>query len=255
MGKLHELLAVEKGLESAAGDAVRGARDAFTRKQNHFLGAIKRYEPFDEAKRHEEATEEHHEMVATVPGTLADVMAHVTRWFDAVLQKEATNQTARADIVLGGKTLARDLPATFLLGLESKLRQLRQMVAEVPVLSAGVKWEPDQTRGQGVYVAAHPEEKFRTKKVVEHKIIVPATKEHPAQVEKWNADQNIGRYITEKWSGMASPADKATLLRRLGDLERAVKQARQRANGVEVLEREVGEAIGNYLLEGELPDQ
>lgn len=252
MAKLHELLAVEKGLESAAADAVREARDTFTRKQNHFLGAIKRYEPFDEAKRLEEATEEHHEMVTTVPATLAEVMAQVARWFDAVLQKEATNQTARADVVVQGRTLAKDLPATFLLGLETKLRQLRQVVQEVPVLSPGVKWEPDATRGVGVYVSAHPEEKFRTKKVIEHKIIVPATKEHPAQVEKWSADQNIGRYVTEKWSGMASPADKARLLERLGALEQAVKQARQRANSAEVQERQVGEAIGRYLLEGEL---
>ena len=250
MGKLHELLAVEKGLERAAGDAVREARDTFTRKQNHFLGATKRYEPFDEAKRLEEASEEHHEMVTTVPDTLTGVLDHVARWFDAVLQKEATNQTAKADVVVRGKTLARDLPATFLLGLETKLRQLRQMVEEVPVLAAGTKWEPDATRGDGVYVAAHPEEKFRTQKVVEHKIIVPATKEHPAQVEKWNADQNIGRYVTEKWSGMASPADKGKLLDRLGELERAVKQARQRANGAEVLEREVGPALARFLLEG-----
>jgi hypothetical protein len=240
MGKLHELLAVEKGLEVAATDAVREARDTFTRKQNHFLGAIKRYEPFDEAKRHEEATEEFHEMETTVPAALERVMTQVAKWFDAVLQKEATNQTAKADVVVRGRTLARDLPATFLLGLESKLRQLRQMVQEVPVLSPGTKWEPDATRGKGV---------------IEHKIIVPATKEHPAQVEKWNADQNIGRYITEKWSGMASPADKAALLERLGELERAVKQARQRANAAEVLERQVGEAVAGFLLEGELPDQ
>lgn len=249
-GKLHELLAVEKGLQTAAEEAIQEARTTFTKKPAHFIGYDKRYEPFDEAAKAEEGTEEHQEMVTTVERKLAFVFKHVAKWFDAVAQKEATNQLAKSDVVIGDFTLVKDVPATLLLGLETKLKQLRVMIRDTPTLAPGIKWDPDENRGKGIYVAAHPEEKFRTKRVVEHKIIVPATPEHPAQVERWTADKNVGRYITEKWCGMLSPAEKSEILGRLDEVERAVKKARQRANSTEVVNLKVGKAITDYVLTG-----
>lgn len=253
-GKLHELLAVEKGLEKTATEAIAEAENTFNKKSAHFMGVIKRYVPFEESLKETESTEEHVEMVDTVPSKLSFVFKHIIRWLDAVLQKEATNQEARADIALSdGTVLATDVPATFLLGLETKLKGWRKLIQATPTLSPGTKWVPDPQKGEHVYAAEHNEEKFRTKKVLAHKELVPATKEHPAQIEKWHEDQNVGKYITSKWCGMLSPADKSELLGRLDDLERAVKKARQRANGAKVIKKTIGKTLTDYLLTGETP--
>jgi len=254
MAKLHELLAVEKGLESTATEAVAEAKNTFSKKPAHFMGVIKRYVPFEEALQGTESTEEHQEMVTTVWDKLKYVFRPFAKWLDAILQKESTNQEARADIELSdGTILAKDVPATFLLGLETKLKNLRGLLDVVPTLAPGVKWEKDDQRGEGVYSAVHDEEKFKTKKELTHKILVPATKEHPAQIEKWMEDHNIGKYITSKWCGMLSVAEKSELIARLDSLFRAVKKARQRANGATVKKVQIGRHIADYLLDGTLP--
>ena len=251
-GKLHELLAVEKGLETAASDALKEATDTFNKRADHFIGSVRTYEPLLEEER-EEVPDEHKELVTTVDQKLAFVFKHVTRWLDAVLQKEVTNQQAVANIVIGGAVLATAVPATYLLGLEKKLRQVRAMLGAIPTLSPGNKWERDASKGEGIWAMAHPEERVRTKKVIQHKVLYEATEQHPAQIEKWSEDTPIGKFIKNVWSGMKSPAEKSELLGRLDLLERAVKKARQRANSQEASKDKVGAQLVKFLLEGHTP--
>lgn len=252
MGKLHELLAVEKSLEAAATRSMKEAQETFGGRRELFFGLVKRYVPFEEEASERESIEEHKELDSTVNQHLDEVSGHVGEWLDAVLQKECSNQVAQADLVLeDGTVLAEDVPATFLLGLETKLRSIRNVIRAIPTLPPGTKWEKDPNRGAHIYAQSHPEERFRTKKTIAHKVLVPATEKHPAQIEKWTEDQNIGKYITEKWCGLLSPGEKADLERRLDQLERAVKKARQRANSVEVVRAHIGKDLLAFLLRGE----
>lgn len=246
--KLHEVLAVEAELEGVNKSTLEEGKHTFKGKPDHFQGFIKSYYPSNEDDPDRMAPE-HKEMVTTVGDKLAYIFQHVVRYLDAVLQKEATNQTAKADLVLAdGTVLAENVPATFLLGLETKIKQWREVFMEIPTLAPGISWKKDESRGKGIYVAEHPVETRRTKKVIQHKVLVEPTKEHPAQIEKWSEDVVIGKFVTQTWCGMISPAEKSALLARLDELGRATKQARQRANCAEVVKVNVGKALAKYLL-------
>ena len=245
MPKLHELLAVEGDLEGTFKKILAEAKVTFEKRVAHFFEIHKKLEMFAEDAK--EAPEEHQEMVTTVQDKLDYVREHVVRYFDAVLQKEATNQSATADLVIDGKTIAPNLPATFLLGLESRLKIVRSLYEQIPTLPPGIKWEKAPEKGDHVYRAVYSEEKFKTAKTFQHKVLYHATKEHPAQIERWEEVENVGKYTTDKWSGMLSPAEKSLLLGRFDKVIRAVKKARQRANTTEVEKTTIAEALFAYI--------
>lgn len=245
MPKLHELLAVEGDLDGTYKKVLEEAKNTFAKKPAHFFGRHKKLEMFDENAP--EAPDEFQEMVTTVHDKLGYVASHVVRYLDAVLQKEKTNQMATGDIVVDGTVIAKDLPATFLLGLETRLKAVRAMYEAAPTLPPGMKWEKDSNRGEHVFVMANPEEKFKTAKTFKHKVLYEATDKHPAQIEKWEEVENVGKYITETWSGMISTAGKSSLLGRIDKLIRAVKKARQRANTEEVVEISIGKELIDFI--------
>jgi hypothetical protein len=247
MGKLHEVLAVEGELEGAYKKILEETKTTFGKKAEHFIGHLRTYSPFKDEDT-EKVPEERKEMVTTVNQKLDYLWEHVVRYLDAVAQKEVTNQKAVADLVVGDVTLAKNLPATFLLGLENKLKQWKEVLDQIPTLSPGVEWKPDEGLGKDIFRMVHPEQVLRTKKAFKCQILVAPTDKHPAQIEKWNEEVPVGTFSKAVWSGMLSPSQKSDLLGRLDTLSRAVKQARQRANSTEVEKVEVGQVLVKYLM-------
>jgi len=98
-GKLHELLAVEGDLENAAKKIMGETIQTFTKKQDHFSAFIRTLTMFDENRQNENTTDRS-ELTTTVDEKLDYTQLPVVRWFDALLQKEATNQLAKADLVV-----------------------------------------------------------------------------------------------------------------------------------------------------------
>jgi len=249
--QLHELLAVEGDLAGVAKKIVEEAAHTFKNKGDHFYGSHKVLKMFDENKQNEEAAgESHKEMVTTVDQKLLYVFDHVMQYYDAILQKEATNQNARSDLVVDGVEIAKDVPATFLLGMESRLKVVRSMCESIPTFSPGIRWVEDTSRGEGVFRAEHPEVTNKTEQVLRFLEVSKATNQHKAQVETWKDNVPVGTYTSERWCGMYSPAQKSNILGRLDKLIQAVKQARQRANKTEVIGGKIGENIVNYIMEG-----
>ena len=245
MSKLHELLAVEGDLEGTYKKILEETKVNFSKHPDRYFGLHQRVELFDETAPKEADT--HKEMDDTVPDKLQYTQGHIIRYLDAVLQKERTNQDARADLIVEGVTIAKDVPATFLLGLESKLKIIRSIYEAIPTLQPGVKWEKDETQGKDTYHRAHPEEKFRTKKTMQNHVVAKATKEHPEQVQVYTEDVKVARIITDTWCGMVSPAEKSALLGRIDKLIRAVKKARQKANTAEVVKSTIGKELFAYI--------
>jgi len=245
MGKLHELLAVESDLEGTYNKILKETEVGFTKHPDRYFGKHQRVEFFDESTAPE--ADSHKELDDTVKSKLNYTIEHVVRYLDAVAQKERTNQDARADLVVDGITIAKDVPATFLLGLENKLKRIRSVYDVIPTLQPGIKWEKDESIGSDVYKAFYPEEKFRTKKVMKNHVIAPATDKHPAQVTTYTEDEKIAKVITNSWCGMISAAEKSQLLGRIDKLIREVKKARQAANTTEVTKLEIGKALFTYI--------
>ena len=245
MAKLHELLAVEGDLEGTYRKILEETKVTFTKKAEHFMGFIRTLRLFDE-----EATPlapDYKELDSTVDAKLDYQKAHIIRYLDAVLQKEMTNTTAKADLIVDGKTIVKELPATFLLGLETKLKHVRDVYSTIPTLQPGVKWEKDENRGKGVYATANPEETYQTEKIIDSVVLYKHTKEHPAQIKEVSKTIKTGKYTKIVWSGMLSPAEKSILLGKIDKLIRAAKQARQRANTTPVIKATVAKELFNFI--------
>jgi len=253
MSKLHELLAVEGDLEGSYKKILEEAKVTFSKKADHFFGFFRKCNMYDEDIA--APPDEFKEMDTTVQAKLNYAEDFITRYLDAVLQKEKTNQGAISDLIVDGVAIGKDLPATFLLGLETRLKAVRGMYELTPTLPPGVKWAKDESRGEHVYVTEHPEEKPKGAKTFMHKVLVPAQfpkegeggQSLPAQIEKWEETKNVGMYVKTIWSGMISPAEKSAILGRIDKLIRAVKKARQRANSTEVVKITIGKEIFDFI--------
>lgn len=248
MGKLHEILAVEGDLAGTAKKLSEEAQNTFGKKPTHFLSDTKVTTYFDDNKSQLNTTVQT-AMVETVGGKLGYLAPALARYYDVYATKEATNQIAVADVVLpGGQTFLKAVPATVLLGMETKLKELRGVYEAIPTLQPGILWEADPTSGHGVYRSKNPESRFVTEKIMSAVVLAEATKEHKAQVKEVVNDVPVARSEITHQSGMISPADKSDVLSRIDVLIRATKEARQRANSVEVVKVDgLGVTILDYI--------
>ena len=247
MAQLHELLAVEGDLKGVHDKILRETLKVFGRA-DLFLGHSKRLEMNDEDRKHEEAAGiEEKAMTTTVRTRLSYTSNSVAKYYDALLQKELTNQEATADLEINGEVIGKDLPATFLLGLEARLKILRSIYEAAPTLSAGIHWEKDKTLGPDVFRAKHSDVTNKTEKKIIPHILYEATKEHPAQVEKLTHDVVVGQFIKSQWSGMLSSSEKAQFLGNIDKLIQAVKRARMKANEQEVCHGMIGKKVFQFI--------
>jgi len=246
MTKLHEIIAVEGDLAATSAKIMAEATVTFTKKADHFIESHKAVTMLDDA-RSGENTEDYKAMVTTVHDKLAYVQKHVSKYWDTLTTKETANQGARADIVVDDALIIANVPVVVLLNLESKLRLLRDVYEAVPTLNPGVHWERDEDHGAHLWRDSKPTTRFKTEKTTKHQVLYEATDKHPAQIDKWTADINVGTTIQTTWSGMLSPAEKSDLLGRIDKLIRGVKRARQRANTIEITQEKVAGALFDYI--------
>lgn len=60
-------------------------------------------------------------------------------------------------------------------------------------------------------------------------------------------DENVAKVVTDRVSGMVSPATKALWMERIAKLSTAIKEARQRANMAEVVPMKVGASLNAFI--------
>lgn len=247
MAELHETLAVEKDLRGQAARVMQETKHVFA-KGELFRGSITSYKPFADEDAH--LSEEKHEAIGSdVMARLRFTAEHVGKFWDAVLQKEKTNQTAVADIVLeDGTVLATAVPATMCLGLEGKLVEFRDAIKGMPTLDAKTEWVQAEGQPEGIFRMAHDAFTFRGKKVEEPVVLYEATPEHPAQVQVHTRDVNVGKVTKRVFSSAVTSARAATILGRVEDMIRATRLARQRANKATVVTDKIASNLMNHIL-------
>jgi hypothetical protein len=205
-------------------------------------GISRTYQPKDEGG--EEFPAESTRVQVRADDVIKDTVEVLTRLFDVTATREWANDTARASVVLDGRTIVEDAPVTYLLFLEKQLVDLRTFVDKLPVLDAAEEWEFDETKD---CFATAPVETTKTRKIPRNHVKAEATKEHPAQVEMYFEDVTIGHWRTIRYSG-ALPATRVKALReRVERLQEAVKIAREEANSTEVTDKRVGRAVLDYV--------
>lgn len=235
MKKLHELLSVEPDLRNEAQKISGEVRETLADpKRVH--GMIRTFRPIVEDE--DPLPDERVEMLTTVKNELGRYDEAMGKFIDSAVSKEATNTIASATLRLGESKY--ELPATALLNLENRLAEIRKVYAAIPTLDPAEVWNYDENLE--VYVA-DTRMAYKTRKVPKTHVSVEATKEHPAQVEIYHEDIRVGEREQITHSGALTLARKRVLLGRIDDMLKEVKQARQRANDIEVKEIEIADLI------------
>jgi hypothetical protein len=241
MTKLNQIIAVEKGVKSRSFQELTEAHHNL-QKSTLLSGISRTYQPKDEEG--EQLPPESTKVQVKAEEAIRQTTAILTRLFDVTATKDWANCAAKADVVVGGETLLREVPVAYLLFLEKQLVDLHTFVRKLPVLDAAESWSYDESADS---YATDPIQTVRTKKVPHNHVKAEATEKHPAQVEVYYEDITVGYWRTVKFSG-ALPARRINeLTERVEKLQQAVKFAREEANGLEVTEQQTGEKVFRYL--------
>ncbi len=242
MTRLNQIIAVEKTAKATAADTIAAAYHVIQKKEP-FAGIARTYAPKDEDGQ--ALPPESTKVQVRAEDLLAgDVRTAWVRLLDLVATKDAANAAATADIKVGDQTIAEDVPVTYLIWLEKQLVDLHTLVSKLPTLDQAFDWHRD-TAGDW---ATPPSQTVKTSKVPRNHVLAPATPEHPAQVTMYTEDVAVGTWTTTKFSGAMPATRQRELLARVADLQRAVKFAREEANGLDVTDMRVGASIFDFLL-------
>lgn len=252
MGKLHELLAATNDVEKVEDKMLLETKKSFG-KDHLFSGWTKTFHPYNPETAKANGLEiqpEEMQLTTTVMDRINYTFQYIIKNVDAQAQKDLTNQLANADIILpDGTVLAESVPVTTLLTLENRIKKWREVFQEAPTLDSKLRWKVDETTGNGdVFITEKEEVNYKTQKTIRHKVLYEATDKHPAQVEKWYEDLPVGEYRITHWSGKITSKKLMEILSRLDILLEAVKTARQRANDIEVVKKNIGKTVADFVL-------
>ncbi|MER6912833.1 hypothetical protein ABT354_14285 [Streptomyces sp. NPDC000594] len=241
MAKLNQIIAVEKGVKTKAHQELASTHHQL-QKPALLAGIARTYQPKDEEG--EQLPPESTRVQVKAEDVLRTAAKSLTRLFDVTATKDWANCTARADVSVDGRVLVADVPVGYLLFLEKQLTEITSLIRKLPVLDASESWTQDPSTDAWKTEAVRT---VRTKKVPRNHVKAEATEKHPAQVEVYYEDIPVGYWTTVKFSG-ALPARRVNeLLERVERLQQAVKYAREEANGGEVADQRVGDAVFGYL--------
>lgn len=243
MAKLNQILAVEKGVRQRT-YANLTELDRQVQKEQLHTGIARNYRPKDDEG--EKLPPERSLVQVNTREILEGVKRNMSESWDVTATKEWANQSASADLVLpDGTTVLKDVPVGYLLFLEKQLTDLKTLVGRLPILDPGVKWLWDNS---AMAYASEPQETHRTKKVHRPFVKYDATPEHPAQVDVVTEDEIVGFWETTRFSGAMPVQERVDLFERIETALNAVKQAREAANDMVVVNQSAGTALLEHLL-------
>ncbi|MCA9568767.1 MAG: hypothetical protein KC656_13035 [Myxococcales bacterium] len=239
--KLHEVVAIRKGVKSRAYSELTELHRK-SQKDDLYSGLSREFTPLDDDGETFPSESRKVQMVAS------DVLKRVrklrTEYLDIEATQEFGNRMARADVVVDGEVILADMPATLLIYLEKELADLHTFVSAMPILDESKTWSADPNSN---LFRTEPSRTHKTKKVQRAIVLYDATEHHPAQTQLITEDVTTGHWSTVYTSGALPVPRREQLLERIEHLRNAVKRARARANDTEVEKRQIGDAIFGYL--------
>lgn len=241
MTKLNQVIAVIPSKKTKTTTTVTQIYHS-VQKPALFEGISRTYSPKDEDG--ERLPSESKAVQVKVGDLIKEATSTWTEMFDVVATQDNANCSARANVVVDGKTILSSVPVTHLLFLEKQLNDVATFIGKLPTLDPADTWQYQEASDQ---YASVPAETTRTKKIPKAFVKAPATKEHPAQVEMFYEDLVAGYWKTVKFSGAIPAKTKNEYLERVRKLHEAVVKAREEANSLEVTNVSEGGAIFNYI--------
>lgn len=243
--KLNQIIAVEKGVKARTYQQISELHKV-AQKAPAFEGMTRDYTPKnDDGDR---LPSERKIVQVRVQDLLAAVRLNSTEIMDITAQKDLANCEAAAPVVVDGRMILTELPATTLIFLEKTVIDLRTLIAGLPELDVAESWEYDTNSGLH---RTKPVQTQRTKKEQRPLVLFPATDKHPAQTQLVTEDVLAGYWDMTRQSGAIAKPVKMEMLSRVDKLINAIKEAREQANGVDAnIRPQIGAAVFDYLLNG-----
>jgi len=243
MAKLNQIIAIANGKKSRTASTMTTVYHTIQKPE--LLGGISRnYRPKDEDG--ETLPPESKIVQVRVPQVLKIAAAALSDLFDTVATLDATNCEASADVKLAdGTIILPSVPVTTLLFLEKQLVDVHTLIEKLPVLDPAEEWEYS---ADADCFASKSFETTRTKKIPRNHVLAEATKEHPAQVQMFTEDVIVGTWTTKKFSGSIPAKERNAMLGRVEKLQDAVKAAREQANGADIVDSKIGEAVFGFVI-------
>ncbi len=238
--KLNQVIATEKGIKNRTTEELTKAYHA-AQKPALFNGHSKVFKPLVEGS---DNFPPDNKLVEVKAGDLfKTINRSLGNLLTVTAAKDYANCNARADLVVDGKVLLTQVPATYLLFLEKQLIDLRTSLNAIPVLDPSKTWNFDSNvnlfKSDAVLTS-------RTKKTQKPIVLYDATKEHPAQTQLITDDVVIGNWETVEMSGALSQTIKDNLLNTVEKLVVATKQAREAANMTDAQDVDISPVL-NYI--------
>jgi hypothetical protein len=241
MTTLNQLIAIASTKKANAKSVETKAYQAF-QKADLFHGLKREYRPLDD--NGEKLPPESKKLQLKVDELVEATKFSLREMMNVVVGQDIGNQHAKADVVVDGETLLKDVPAVSLIFLEKQLKDVQTYISKIPVLDATENWEldPNTNLYRSTEVQRH-----RTAKTQEAIVLYPATPEHPAQTQLITKDVLQGYWHESKFSSAWPATKRDAALERVAKLIEAVIKAREHANTVKVNDSDVGDKVMNYL--------
>lgn len=248
MTRLHQIIAIERGVQADAEKQMAQVRHvlAVGGDKDPLTGISRTYESLRE--NGDRLPPEQRKVQATVTELLAMARQQLVRLYDLKFTREFANCSARADITVDGTVLVADVPAGYLLFLETQIAEfIAKTIDKLPVLNPAEDWTQDPVLPSGVWKTASRQTE-RTRKVPQRFVLYDATPEHPAQVKSYETDEIEGYWTMVRFSGQLPMREVQAMRARAVKLLEAVRYAREHANALEVTDRKAGDAVFGYIL-------
>lgn len=240
MGKLHEVIAVEKDVKSKAHATTT---DLYRMLQNAqlFQGMDRTYTPLDDDG---EGFPPESQKVQVNTRKLFEMLLQARqRVCDLVYTKDSANANAVGVVTLTGGDY--EMPVSTILHMEKELKDLRDVLAATPELDPSIDWDWDE---KALLHRSETIKTHKTRKVEEPKPIFQPTEHQPGQYHIFTRDVTIGHWETTKLSSGIPRGLKVQLIDRCDELGRAMKKARERANSVDAPEKSL-KGLLDWVLE------
>lgn len=249
---LHTYVALRDGAKNRKTEQLTALHRESVKPQL-YEGLTRSYRPRNEDG--EQLPPENQNVQVDAERVLAALDQAVSRDWNLMATVEHGNQFARADVLVptgeltpAGETVYRtllsDVPAPYLLFIARELDDVYTFVKKLPTLDPAVVWHRDDAVAASV---SEPVETHRTKKIMRNHVKAEATDRHPAQVDVFYEDVVVGYWTLIRRSGALPLERKIELLRRVDVLRAAVREARERANSVDVADFEVARPVFDFL--------
>lgn len=240
--RLNQIVAVVAGKKTRM-EKEYGDLNKTIQRGDLFVGLTRTYQPLEQDG--EQQPSEHKLPQKSAADIISQAKDLLTSVMDAVATQEYGNCTAFADVEVAGTVILPQVPITVLLYLEKQLNDLHTFVGSMPIIDPAERWVWNDNTSQ--WETSEVQKTNRTKKVQKALVLYPATDKHPAQTQLISDDVLVGTWTTNKYSTAMSSKDKADTLKRIVQLQDAVKIARETANSIEVDQKNIGSKVLDFV--------